>query len=97
MLGQIQTGSRFGLGIFGWRRVDLFGKDMLEDESAVVPDGIVFGILCEQGRRQIERLGSVFLCFDLDRFLACDTSLANREPIPLLVHYRPGLGMHQSA
>ena len=43
---------------------------MLKDESAVVPDGIVFGVLCEQGRRQAERLGCVFLRFDLDMFLA---------------------------
>lgn len=57
MLGWIQAGCRLGFGIFNWRRVDLFGKDVLKDESTVVPDGVVFGILGEQGRRQAERLG----------------------------------------
>jgi len=70
MLGWIQTGCRLRLGIFGRWRVDFFGKDMLKDESAVVPDGIVFGVLGEQSRRQAERLGSVLLRFDLDMFLA---------------------------
>lgn len=45
--------------------MDLFGKDVLKDESAVVPDGVVFGVLAEQRRRQAQRFGRVFLCLDL--------------------------------
>lgn len=70
MLGRSQTWRRFRLGVFRWRRVYLFGKDMLKDEAAVVPDGVIFGVLGEQGRRQAERFGRVFLRFDLDTLLA---------------------------
>jgi hypothetical protein len=45
---------------------------MLKDESAVVPDGVVFRVLAEQSGRQAERLGCVFICFDLDRLLVSD-------------------------
>lgn len=65
VLGWRQAWRWLRLSIFSWRRVDLFGKDMLEDESAVVPDGVVFGVLAEQRRRQAQRFGRVFLCLDL--------------------------------
>lgn len=72
MLGWIQAGCRLGFDIFSRRRVDFFGKDMLKDESTVVPDGVVLGVLGEQGGRQAERVGCVFICVDLDVFLAHD-------------------------
>jgi hypothetical protein len=70
MLGWIKAWFRLRFGIFYRWTIDFFGKDVLKDESAVVPDGIVFGVLAEQGRRQAESFGCVLVRFDLDKFLA---------------------------
>jgi hypothetical protein len=47
MLGWIQAWRGLGFGIFNRRTIYFFDKDMLEDESAIVPDGVVFGVLAE--------------------------------------------------
>lgn len=70
---------------------------MLEDESAVVPDGVVFGILGEQGGGQAERFGRVLVGLDLNMLLATDVELTDQESVPLPGPCRPGPCMRQSA